>query len=114
MNGYWRDEQVRFASGGEVKRGWNRVLSDYERRYPDRAAMGKLRTAGIEISEISNDAALVFGQWIVTANDTNYCGLFTLLVREIDGRWVVVHDHTSSGDDAMAAGKSCDELASSG
>lgn len=113
MNGYWRDERVRFASGGEVRRGWSNVMSDYERRYPDRAAMGTLHTAGIEISEISKDAAMVFGQWAVTAGGAHHCGLFTLLVRKVEGRWVVVHDHTSSAGDSVAAGRTCEDLATS-
>ena len=113
MDGYWRDDAVRFASGGDVKRGWNRVLGDYERRYPDRAAMGRLQTAGVEVTELGPDSALVFGQWVVSANETDYCGLFTLVVRRIDGRWVVIHDHTSSAENFMAAGRSCSELAAS-
>ena len=111
MDGYWRDERVRFASGGEVRRGWSKVMSDYERRYPDRAAMGTLHTAGVEISEISEDAAMVFGQWAVKAGGAHHCGLFTLLVRKVEGRWVVVHDHTSSAGDSVAAGRTCEQLA---
>jgi ketosteroid isomerase-like protein len=113
MDGYWRDDRVRFASGGEVKRGWEKVMSDYELRYPDKDAMGTLRTVGVEISEIGNDAAMVFGQWVLSAGGVDYCGLFTLLVRQLDGRWVVVHDHTSSAGDPVAAGRSCQELAGS-
>jgi ketosteroid isomerase-like protein len=113
MDGYWRDDRVRFASGGELKRGWQNVMSDYKLRYPDGDAMGELRTVGMEISEISNDAALVFGQWVVSAGSVDYCGLFTLLVRKFDGRWLVVHDHTSWADDSIAAGRTCKELAAS-
>lgn len=113
MDGYWRDDRVRFASGGKLERGWENVLSDYKLRYPDGDAMGELRTVGIEVTEISNDAALVFGQWVVSARGADYCGLFTLLVREFDGRWLVVHDHTSWADDSVAAGRPCKELAAS-
>jgi ketosteroid isomerase-like protein len=98
MQGYWNDPEVRFGSGGNIKRGWDTVLKDYVARYPDRASMGVLQTAALEITEISSDTALVFGHWIVTAGEADFCGLFTLLVRNIDGRWVIVHDHTSSAD----------------
>jgi ketosteroid isomerase-like protein len=114
MDGYWRDDRVRFASGGEVRRGWSKVMSDYERRYPDRAAMGTLHTGGVEITEIGKEAAVVFGQWAVTAGGAHHCGLFTLLVRKVEGRWVVVHDHTSSAGDSVAAGQTCEQLATGG
>ncbi len=110
MQGYWNDADVRFGSGGNIKRGWDIVLNDYIARYPDRAAMGTLRTVDLDIAEISPDAALVFGRWIVTAGEADYCGLFTLLVRNIEGRWVIVHDHTSSADGLMADGRSCSDL----
>jgi ketosteroid isomerase-like protein len=110
MRGYWNDAEVRFGSGGNIKRGWNTVLNDYVARYPDRASMGALETADLEITEISPDAALIFGRWIVTAGETDYCGLFTLLVRNIEGRWVIVHDHTSSADGTMADGRSCSDI----
>ena len=99
MNGYTRGPELRFASGGEVTRGWQETLDRYRRRYPDRAAMGALTFSDLEISVLSADAALAFGRWrLRTATGAEPGGLFTLtLRRENDGRWRVVADHTSAG-----------------
>ncbi len=113
MQGYWHDEDVRFGSGGDIKRGWSTVLNDYKLRYPDRSAMGVLQTADLEVTEISSDAALIFGRWIVTAGESDYCGLFTLVVRKIENRWVIVHDHTSSAVGPMADARRCSDIKAS-
>ena len=110
MQSYWADPAVRFASGGDLKRGWQPVLEQYKARYPDRSAMGELSTAELEVTPLSADAAIAFGRWIVSANDEVYCGLFTLVIRNIGDRWVIVHDHTSSADGPTGGGQSCRDI----
>lgn len=99
MDGYTRGPELRFASGGEVTRGWQETLDRYRRRYPDRAAMGMLTFSDLEISVLSTDAAVVFGRWrLRLATGAEPAGLFTLLWRrEGDGKWRIVSDHTSAG-----------------
>ncbi|HYE57772.1 MAG TPA: hypothetical protein VD948_04670, partial [Rhodothermales bacterium] len=63
MDGYWRSEDLRFASGGSITRGWQITLDRYRRAYPDRAAMGMLTFSDIDIDVMGPDAALVFGRW---------------------------------------------------
>lgn len=116
MDGYWRSEALRFASGGTVRRGWQATLDGYVRGYPDRAAMGTLDFSDLDIEVLSPTAATVFGRWRLTF-DTGAApagGLFTLGLRRIDlstgalvtgalaaasgtgTAWRVVSDHTSS------------------
>lgn len=99
MGGYTRRPELRFASGGEVTRGWQETLDRYRRRYPDRAAMGTLEFSDLEIDVLAGDAAVVFGRWRLHRVDgSEPAGLFTLLWRrEADGRWRIVADHTSAG-----------------
>lgn len=110
MQSYWQNPAVRFASGGDVKRGWVPVLNQYKQRYPDRSAMGELRTAELEITPLASDAAMAFGRWIVTAGGADYCGLFTLIFRNVKGRWVIVHDHTSSAGETLGDGRTCSDI----
>lgn len=99
MDGYTRGPALRFASGGEVTRGWQETLERYRRRYPDRAAMGVLTFSDLEIEVLSPNAAVVFGRWkLRTAAGAEPAGLFTLgWHREGDGQWRIVSDHTSAG-----------------
>lgn len=110
MRSYWKDPNVRFASGGDIKRGWAPVLEQYKLRYPDKSAMGKLTTAELDVTALSTDSALAFGRWIVTAEGQDVCGLFSLVWRRIDGSWVIVHDHTSSGAETTSDGRSCTDI----
>ncbi|MEP6343484.1 MAG: nuclear transport factor 2 family protein [Maricaulaceae bacterium] len=87
----------RFASGGTVQTGWATTLARYQRRYPDRAAMGTLRFSDREIEVLSPTDALVFGRWTLQREADAPTGLFTLHMKKINDAWVIVSDHTSSG-----------------
>jgi hypothetical protein len=63
MAGYWRSDSLRFASGANVKRGWQITLDRYKKNYPNRAAMGTLTFSNLEITPLAADAVLVFGAW---------------------------------------------------
>jgi len=98
MEGYAKSAKTRFASGGDVHLGWETVFERYRRRYGDRAAMGHLTFSGVEISVLSTDAALAFGQWHLQRAADEPHGLFTLLFRRTPEGWKVVHDHTSAAE----------------
>ena len=97
MAHYLKTDTLRFASGGNVETGWAATLARYQRRYPDRAAMGQLRFSDREIEILSPTDALVFGRWTLQREADTPTGLFTLHMKKIDDAWVIVSDHTSSG-----------------
>ena len=97
MQGYVNSEALRFASGGDIETGWEPTLQRYLRRYPDRATMGQLVFSDMDVDVLSGNDALVFGRWkLIRDNDAPH-GLFTLHMKRVEGDWVVVSDHTSSG-----------------
>ena len=96
MIGYDRSDSLRFASGGNVYYGWQATLERYKTRYPDKAAMGILSFSDLDIAVVSEDAALVFGQWKLKREEDEPWGLFTLFFRKTSSGWRIVHDHTSS------------------
>lgn len=96
MESYIKSDDLRFASGGVISRGWTPTLERYRRNYPDRAAMGRLEFSELEVTELSPDAALAFGRWRLVREADAPNGLFTLTLRRHDGRWVIIQDHTSS------------------
>ena len=119
MDGYARTDSLRFASGGNVRQGWEAALAAYRAGYVDAAAMGRLTfsapdapaepgaaPAPIHITPLCDgpDApprwALAFGRWhlarVGEAPKAAPHGLFTLLVERRAEGWRVVHDHTSS------------------
>jgi ketosteroid isomerase-like protein len=98
METYWKSPELRFASGGQVTFGWQKTLDGYLKRYPDRAAMGRLVFSDLEIRVLSSDVALAFGTWRLERDHDQPHGLFTLQLRRFEEGWRIVHDHTSSGE----------------
>ena len=98
MQGYWRSEDLRFASGGTVTYGWEATLERYRARYPDKAAMGTLRFSDVDVELLGDDTACVFGAWELQRAEDRPHGLFTLVFRRLPEGWRIVHDHTSAAD----------------
>lgn len=96
MAGYWKSDELRFASGGVITYGWKTTRDRYKRNYPDKATMGTLAFTIHEVKVLSADAAIVFGRWELTRKHDKPWGLFTLTFRKVDGAWLIVSDHTSS------------------
>lgn len=98
MEEYIKDESLRFASGGNIRRGWQATIDRYKLSYPDKAAMGTLSFTDLEIEVITGADALVFGRWKLERAEDTPNGLFTLHMRKQGGKWVIISDHTSSAD----------------
>ncbi len=96
MEGYAKIPGLRFASDGTVTYGWQETRDHYKKRYSDRAAMGTLTFADLDITVLSPDAALAFGRWRLKTVKGEPNGLFTLLFRKTETGWRIVADHTSS------------------
>lgn len=99
MEDYWPSRELRFASGGTVKRGWQTTLDRYKSRYPDRDTMGALSFTDLEVDVISEADALVFGRWTLSRAQDAPTGLFTLHMKKFDQEWKIVSDHTSSASE---------------
>jgi ketosteroid isomerase-like protein len=98
MAGYWRSPELRFASGGTIARGWDATLERYETRYDTPEKMGTLVTSEYEIDVVSEDAAIAHGRWMLDVAGENPSGLYTLVLRKIEGDWLIVSDTTTSAD----------------
>ena len=96
MQTYAPTDDLRFASGGNVTYGWKQTLERYKQRYPDRAAMGTLAFSELTVTELSPEAALIFGHWRLTRATDSPHGVFTLLVRRTSAGWRIFADHTSA------------------
>ena len=98
MEGYWKSPDLRFASGGKVTRGWDQTNARYHTTYGGPETMGTLITDDYEIVILSPDAAIAHGHWKLEGRDGTPSGLYTLVMRKIDGAWKIVSDTTTSAD----------------
>jgi len=92
---YWNDERLTFSSGGETQRGWERTFNRYKVKYPDRATMGQLTFDHLESQVLGENAVLMLGTWQLQ-RDKPIGGNFSLVWKQFDGKWLIVHDHSSS------------------
>lgn len=96
MEGYARSDDTVFVSGDNVTHGWQTVLERYQKGYNTPEKMGRLTFSDLEVSVLSNDAAVVLGRWELERTTDKPHGRFTLIFRKTKQGWRIVHDHTSS------------------
>ena len=97
MQGYWHSDSLVFIGRKGPTYGWQPTLINYQKNYPDAAAMGQLNFSGLRVMLVAPRAAQVVGHWYLarpTAGDLQ--GYFLLVLQQIEGKWVVVADHTNS------------------
>jgi beta-aspartyl-peptidase (threonine type) len=98
MEHYWKSDELTFSAGGQTTRGWKNTLERYRQRYPTIEKMGRLTFDQLEIQPLGETAAAVLGRWHLARDSDELGGNFSLVVRKIDGRWLIVHDHTSRAE----------------
>ncbi|MFN2384335.1 MAG: nuclear transport factor 2 family protein [Gemmatimonadota bacterium] len=95
MQGYWESPELVFTSGGHVQRGWRTTLERYRATYgSSRESMGTLSFHHLEVHSLADDVAWALGRWALRGRE-DMGGVFTLVLRRIDGDWRIIHDHTS-------------------
>lgn len=95
MQTYWKSDSLMFIGKSGVTYGWKNTLNNYKRGYPDTAAMGKLSFTLINIKKLSRKYYHVIGKWYLTRTAGNLQGHFTLLLQKIQGKWLIIADHSS-------------------
>ena len=95
MVGYWENDSLMFIGSAGVTYGYKNTLANYKKRYPDTAAMGKLTFNLIDFKKLSGEYYHVTGKWMLKRSIGDASGHFTLLFRKIEGRWVIIEDHSS-------------------
>src|SRR5690606_7080544 len=95
MQTYWQSDSLLYVGKSGVTYGWHRTLERYKKSYPDRAAMGTLQFTIIKVQQLSSKMYNVVGKWQLTRASGNVEGHYTLLLRKINGKWLIVQDHSS-------------------
>ena len=95
MLAYWNSDSLKFIGKSGIKYGWKNTLDNYKKSYPDKATMGELNFSIISVEQFSDKSCYVIGKWFLKREKGDVGGYYTLLWKKIDGRWVIVTDHTS-------------------
>ncbi|MDO7873786.1 nuclear transport factor 2 family protein [Hymenobacter sp. ASUV-10] len=97
MQGYWQSDSLVFIGKKGLTYGWQPTLANYQKSYPDKAAMGQLDFSGLRVTLLGAEAAQVVGRWHLarTGGLTDLQGHYLLVLRKVRGQWVIVADHSS-------------------
>ena len=93
MVGYWNSKDLTFYSGKDKHQGWDQAFARYKKRYQGEGQeMGTLAFSELEVQLLSPEFAVVKGRWNVEMKKETLNGLFTLIMRNSEKGWVIVHD----------------------
>jgi ketosteroid isomerase-like protein len=95
MRHYWNDDSLRFVGRRGLTYGWQTTLDNYQKSYPDKAAMGKLKFTNLMIDVLDSTNAFVIGKFEVFRESDTLAGHYTLLWKKMKGNWFIVADHSS-------------------
>jgi len=95
MEGYWKNDSLMFIGTNGITYGFDNTLKRYLTNYDSRDKMGILKFEILELKKVVHGTYLMVGSWHLTRNVGDIGGIFTLTWKEIDGKWVIIADHTS-------------------
>ena len=98
MNGYLMSEELVFSGSNGPIYGWNATKERYKRSYPDLKTMGKLSFTVNKIKSLSKKTAYLIGEYYLKRTIEDSYGHFTLIWKKVNGKWLIVSDHTSSSN----------------
>jgi len=92
MQGYWKNDSLKFYGGNGLTKGWQQTLDNYKKRYPTKEHSGTLNFKINDISKIGEGSYWVMGEYFLkrTVGDVN--GVFIIIFKKIDGEWKIVAD----------------------
>lgn len=97
MLGYWQSDELTFEAPDSVTKGWRATLERYQRRYPNRAAMGTLTFSNLVVDVTAADEATVTGRFHLKRDPLpDASGHFVLTLRKFVEGWRIVRDRTWS------------------
>jgi ketosteroid isomerase-like protein len=97
MDIYWKSDELKFVSGAEIAKGWTSVMKLHRQRYADETGLGWRVFDKIDVIMVGEDIAVVTGNYSLTKGDNASSGVFSIVMRRIQGVWRIIHDHASAG-----------------
>lgn len=95
MQGYWNNDSLMFIGKSGVTYGFKNTLANYRRNYSDTTAMGKLSFDILHVQPLTGDHYFVVGKWHLKRTIGDLRGHYTLVFRKLQGKWVIISDHSS-------------------
>jgi hypothetical protein len=95
MQAYWNSDSLIFIGKSGPKYGWQTTLENYQKSYPDKSSMGTLKFTFIKFEVFTSKSCSVLGKWELKRENDSPSGYFSLILRNIHGKWLITSDHSS-------------------
>ncbi|SHI92234.1 YybH family protein [Pseudozobellia thermophila] len=92
MQDYWKSDSLTYFSRGSITKGWETTLNKYKKGYPSKAHTGQLTFKIAQLTQISENAYYVMGEYFLTRKVGNAHGTFMIIFKKIDGEWKIIAD----------------------
>jgi len=96
LSGFWHDPSTRQIFNDVEIVGFEAIEARLRARYAGAPDMGTISFSDLEVVALGPDGAVATAAWSFAHGDTKLLGRFTLVLRKVDGRWLIVHDHSSA------------------
>ncbi len=94
MEGYWKNDSLVFIGRKGPKYGWENLLNQYKKSYPNENKMGRLEFSDLKIIPLGRKYAQVIGKWKLYRKVDEPNGIFTLVFKKFKKGWKIISDHT--------------------
>ncbi len=95
MQGYIKSDSLKFIGSGVITYGWQQTLDNYYKRYSSKDHTGKLTFKLLDFDQLANDVFLVIGEFHLKRKVGDANGIFSVILKRINGEWKIIADHTS-------------------
>ena len=100
MSDYLPGDSTTYIGGRGLVRGPSAIRASYARLFTGEIQRDSLSFVILDVDPVAPDAANLIAQYILTRraggrDSVTARGPTSLLVRRVDGRWRIVHDHSS-------------------
>ncbi|PQB03481.1 YybH family protein [Aureitalea marina] len=92
MEGYWKNDSLKFFGSNGITYGWDQTLANYKRGYSNKEVAGTLNFTLESITPIEEGSYYVMGRFHLERPMGDARGIFMIIFKKIDGQWKIVAD----------------------
>lgn len=94
MDVYWKSEKLQFIGKNGITYGWEQTLKNYKKNYPTPYHTGTLTFKVLSTDFLAKNLYSLTGEYYLKRQSGDANGIFTLIFKKIDNKWVIVSDHS--------------------
>ena len=95
MKGYIKSDSLKFIGRNGITYGWKNTLENYKKGYPSKDHTGTLTFKLLEFDQLADTVFLVIGEFHLKRTVGDADGMFSIILKRIDGEWKIIADHSS-------------------